>query len=104
MNHVLLTAQPPTKNSGTDNGTIINGMSVVCKVIYVDSLASVADIDIQAWVNDLSKIVDDLELVGQRFVHLQMIDAAIYDTTVNKLKAARFRVLVGPSRTALKEL
>lgn len=64
-----------------------------------------AELNLEA---DLNKLVTDLENLrkdktGQFFVHLQMVDAAIYPALIKRLRAARLRPVVGHSES-LKEI
>jgi hypothetical protein len=105
VNNIFLTGLETEDNHATSLS--VDGQTIGCRAFHEPRLQKVEKpSDVTDLVKRLAERVDQVTefQVAQRFVHLQLVDAAVYEQLVRSLTAARFRVLVGPSRAHLKEL
>ena len=94
MNYIFSKAEGQFKLSGASNMQCLG---------WPDNLPAVlsADTDIASFVQELEKLRADK--TGQFFIHIQMVDASIFNHLVKKLRAARLRPVVGHAES-LKEI
>jgi hypothetical protein len=106
MNNILLTGLT-TVDHGSLHQCNIDGASIPCRILHEPELEVIKNsVEVNEFVRSLNNRVSEYTetQVAQRFVHLQLVDARLYELLIRNLKAARFRVLVGQDYLQLKEL